>query len=171
MLMGHSSMSGAATCFAGRAVNPSSANLSCSAPDHTPAKSTFSSCAARGMLTTNSRAASTSPCECREGRIATLSIGGAEHTVPTHARVMMLAFSLPWPATLSSTTGVGSSAVDGLRSIFTWLLLGCGVRVARYRTASRESHDAGVPATTFVRWDLRRGRYAQAVTGQDRHRH
>src|SRR5665647_3068220 len=57
MLMGHSSMSGAATCFAGRAVNPSSANLSCSAPDQTPARSTFSSCAARGMLTTNSRAA------------------------------------------------------------------------------------------------------------------
>jgi len=47
------------------------------------------------MLTTNSRAASTSRCECREGRIATLSIGGAEHTVPTHARVMMLSFSLP----------------------------------------------------------------------------
>src|SRR5665648_251880 len=87
------------------------------------------------MLTTNSRAASTSRCECREGRIATLSIGGAEHTVPTHARVMMLSFSLSRPATLSSTTGVGSSAVDGLRSIFTWLLLGCGARVARYRTA------------------------------------
>jgi hypothetical protein len=31
---------------------------------------------------------------------------------------------------------VGSSAVDGLRSIFTRLLLGCGARVARYRTAS-----------------------------------
>ena len=45
-------------------------------------------------------------------------MGGVEHTVPAHASVMMLGFSLPWPATLSSTTGVGRSAADGLRSIF-----------------------------------------------------
>src|SRR5665647_707426 len=57
MLMGHSSMSGAATCFAGRAVNPSSANLSCSAPDQTPARSTFSSCAAREFVVNIPRAA------------------------------------------------------------------------------------------------------------------
>jgi len=31
---------------------------------------------------------------------------------------------------------VGSRAVDGWRSIFTWLLLGCGALVAHYRTAS-----------------------------------
>ncbi len=111
-------MSGAATRLAGVAVRPSSSNLSCSAPDHTPARSTCSSCAARGTLTTNSRAAFTRRCECRDGRMATLSMGGAEHTVPAHASVMMLGFSLPWPATLNSTTGVGSSAVDGLRSIF-----------------------------------------------------
>lgn len=48
----------------------------------------------------------------------TLSKGGSEHTVPTHARVMTLGVSFS-PATLSSTTGVGKSAEDALRSIFT----------------------------------------------------
>ena len=69
------------------------------------------------MLTTNSRAAFTSSCEYRDGRIATLSIGGEEQAVPAQASVMMLGVSAS-PVTLRSTTGVGSSAADGLRAIF-----------------------------------------------------
>ena len=50
-------------------------------------------------------------------------MGGAEHTVPTQARVTMLGAPPSTPATLTMTSGTGSSTFAGLRWIFIALLL------------------------------------------------
>ena len=52
-------------------------------------------------------------------------MGGAEHTVPAQARVMMLAAPPSAPARLTMTSGTGRSTFVGLRWIFIALLVAC----------------------------------------------
>ena len=85
-------------------------NLSTSFPEVTPQKSVSFMILAGGMLTTNSLASLMSLWEYRDGRIPNPTVGGSEHTVPAHAKVIML--GVPFASThVTRTTGHGNRAV------------------------------------------------------------
>lgn len=69
------------------------------------------------MLTTNSLLFLISLWECRVGLMPNPIIGGSEHTVPAHARVIIL--GSPAESThVTRTTGHGNNVVEGFFLIF-----------------------------------------------------
>lgn len=114
---GHSFIAGERTLSEVIGVKEHNLNLSTFFPDRTPHRSTSLSIATSGMLTTKSPVFFIKRCECLEGLIEILSMGGLEHTTPHHAIVIILAAQVALSILLTSTTGTGNNPSLGGKSV------------------------------------------------------